>query len=198
MKKITLVASLIFFSHVFSYPQGNQDAKTFMGINLGHTFAVAFVSNSIGDNVSYVPFHLIINHAFNEHFGISGLLLYRSEKDADYLASEMGFAVGPSYLSNSLNGFYIDCKFGIGLASGRDYYLNDYSRTDFVIQPDIGYYLNIGSKFTMIFGLGFQTLVLMNESPDRNNGFYSWDWNGLGRMSHYYLPVLNISLGIKL
>ena len=50
----------------------------------------------------------------------------------------------------------------------------------------------------MLLGLGLQTLILLNENPQRNVGMNSWDWNRIGMMSHYYLPVLNISIGIKI
>ncbi len=197
MKKILFICLFGFMPFLFLSAQDNENnGKTFIGINLGHTLAVSFVSSTLSNGTSYVPVHLIINHSLSEHFGLSGLLLFRSEKDGDnFLTTELGFAVGPSYLSSALNGFYIDCKFGLGIASGRDYDLNDYSRTDFIIQPDIGYYLNMGSKFTMIFGLGMQTLLKLSENPPRGS---NWDWNGIGTMSHYYLPVLNISFGFKI
>jgi len=40
--------------------------------------------------------------------------------------------------------------------------------------------------------------VLYNENPTRRSVKDSWDWNKVSQMAHYYLPVVNVSLGVKL
>ena len=125
--------------------------------------------------------------------GISGLLMYRMDKDiGDFRTNELGIAVGPSYIANNLNGFWADIKFGIALASGEDGFANEYSRTDMIIQPELGYNICFPSKLTLTFGIGMQSLLKLSEDPDRSS---RWDWNSTGKLSHYYLPVINLSLG---
>lgn len=169
--------------------------KTYFGINLAHTAIVTATSSIMNPNVTYVPVDIHVSHAFRRHFALSGLLLYRLEKDYDFFTHEVGFAIGPSYLKNGLRGFYFDWKFGVAYAFGRDYAKNDYRRTDIIVQPDAGYYIKITNDFTMAVGLGIQTLVLFKESPTRRSMFDSWDWNRMGQLAHYYLPVINVSVG---
>ncbi|MBN1157793.1 MAG: hypothetical protein JXA61_00300 [Bacteroidales bacterium] len=146
-------------------------------------------------DVSYLPIHIHFNHAFSRHFGISGMGLYRLDKDGPhFLTHEFGFAAGPAYLSNSLNGFYADLKIGFGYAFGTDYNNSDYTRSDLIIEPDIGYYLNFSSGFSIALGIGMQSLIKLWESYYG----YVWEWNSTGKLSHYYLPVVNVSLGFKI
>ena len=174
-----------------------NDGKTFIGINAGHLFVVPLVSRAMNDaNVTYLPIHINAYHSMSKNFALSGLLLFRSEKDYGFQSGEFGFAVGPCYTTNYLNGFFADCKVGVAFAVGNDYQYNDYTRADFVIQPEVGYFLTFASRFTMSLGLGCQSLLKISENPKRENT--GWEWNNTGKMSHYYLPVLNISFGIKL
>jgi hypothetical protein len=63
---------------------------------------------------------------------------------------------------------------------------------DLIIQPDIGFFKKFTSGFALSLGLGIQSLVKISENPSREG---VWEWNKTGKFSHYYLPVLNISLG---
>ncbi len=197
MKKtlaFTLILYACSFQFSFSQTDGN-DGSTFIGINPAHTIIIQAVSKAMNPNVSYLPIHITVNHSFTEHFGISGLFLYRLDKDGDnFLTHEFGFAVGPAYLSKKLNGFYADFKIGLGYAFGTDYNNSDYNRIDFILEPDLGYYLCFKSRFTMSIGIGLQSLIKLSESYYGN----IWEWNSTGKLSHYYLPVVNISFGIKL
>ena len=93
------------------------------------------------------------------------------------------------FTSNHLNGFFADCKVGFAFAFGQDYHYNDYVRTDFVLQPEVGYFLTLAGRFTMSVGLGMQSLLKIAENPKS-----AWiDVTNYER----YLPVLNVSLGIK-
>jgi hypothetical protein len=197
MKKaliFTLILGVFILHYSFSQDAGNEE-RTFIAINPAHTIIIQAVSKAMDKNVSYLPVHIIMSHSFTEHFGISGLFLYRLDKDGDnFLTHEFGFAVGPAYLFKRLNGFYADVKLGLGYAFGTDYNNRDYNRTDLIIEPDLGYYLCFKSRFTMAIGIGLQSLIKLSES------YYGsvWEWNSTGKLSHYYLPVANISCGIKL
>jgi len=197
MKKklaFTLILCVCTLQFSFSQTDGN-DGSTFIGINPAHTIIIQAVSKALDPDVSYLPIHIIVNHSFTEHFGMSGLFLYRLEKDGDnFITHEFGFAVGPAYLSKKLNGFYADIKIGLGYAFGTEYNNSDYNRIDLIIEPDLGYYLCFKSNFTMSIGIGMQSLIKLSESYDGN----IWEWNSTGKLSHYYLPVANISFGFKL
>ena len=196
MKKTILLSLLITICLQNLFSQNESSSKnTYIGINPLHTIFIQTVSKASDPDVSYLPVHIQVDHSFNKHFGLSGLLLYRLDKDGSYfLTHEFGFAIGPSYLTNSLNGFYADLKIGLGYAFGTDYNDSDYHRADLIIQPDIGYYLCFKSRFTIALGIGLQSLIRMSESYYG----YIWEWNSTGKLSHYYLPVLNLSVGIKL
>jgi hypothetical protein len=193
MNKSALSFVFCFFTLCFSFSQENNNKQnTFIGINPAVSLTVGCLSTIMDPNTTYIPVHIVINHSFSKHFGLSGLLLYRLEKDNDFKTNEIGFAVGPSYLSNELSGFFADLKFGIGLAAGQNNLKEDYTRTDLIIQPDIGFFKKFSGGFAMSFGLGLQSLLKITENPPREG---VWDWNATGTFSHYYLPVLNISLG---
>jgi hypothetical protein len=196
MKKNILLTLFIaiFLQNLFSQNE-SSNKYTYIGINPLHSIVMQAVSKALDPDESYLPVHIHVDHAFNKHFGLSGLFLYRLDKDGSYfLTHEFGFAIGPSYLTNSLNGFFADLKIGLGYAFGTDYNDSDYHRTDFIIQPDIGYYLCFEGHFTIALGIGLQSLVKLSESYYG----YIWEWNSTGKLSHYYLPVLNLSVGIKL
>jgi len=168
-------------------------AQHYLGINILHPAIVGVVSLSMAEDVFYLPMHLSYAHAFSGNLGISALVIYRYEKDADFRTNEFGFAVGPRLSFNRLQGFYVDCKFGIGYAFGVNYSNHTYSRLDFVIEPDIGFNFVISKNFSITLGIGTQTLLLLNETPSRVG---HWDWNEIGTLSHYFLPVLNLSAAL--
>jgi hypothetical protein len=171
--------------------------KTYIGVNLGHALVVGATSSIMNPNVTYLPVHIHVTHALKRHFGLTGMALYRLEKDYNLFTHEVGVAFGPSYLANTLRGFYFDFKFGVAYAFGRDFAKNNYRRTDIIVQPDAGYFINSKKNdFTMAIGLGFQSLLLYNEHPTRQSMTNSWRWNPISQLAHYYLPVINVSIGI--
>lgn len=194
----SLIASAQQYRTAHSQNYCNPHVRTFYGINLGHALAVSTSSKIMNKNVLYVPAHLVISHAMSRHFGLTGLIMYRLEKDYNFLTHEVGFGFGPSYLSNSLKGFYADCKFGLAYAYGLNYEKKRYTRTDILIQPDVGYYKHFKNGFSLALGVGLQTLVLYKENPTRRSISDSWDWNKTSQMAHYYLPVINVSVGVML
>ena len=171
----------------------HPSAQNQFGINLLHTPIVYLVSASMSGDVTYVPIHLSYAHSFSKHLGVSVLGLYRRDHDGDFNTDELGFAIGPRISSDHLKGWFIECKLGLGRASGVDYFQNDYSRWDMVIQPELGYTRAIGTGLSITAGVGLQTLIEVSESPTRAG---SWDWNDRGQLSHYYLPVANLTLAM--
>ncbi len=190
---ITLLIGVFSFMEICAQT-GENSGNTFIGINPLHTIVIKTVSGAIDKDVTYLPVHLIVDHSVKKHFGISGLLLYRLDKDGEnFLTHEFGFAAGPSYLSNGLKGFYANLKVGFGYAFGKDYNDSEYDRIDLILQPDIGYYIYFSNGFMLTIGLGMQSLLKLSES------YYGliWEWNSTGRLSHYYLPVVNLSFGFN-
>lgn len=169
--------------------------KLFIGINISHTIMVGVISGALGEETLCLPIHAGVQYSFNKRWGISGLVYYRYEKDGfNFKTNGIGFAVGPriSFTGTAVEGFYATVMLGVGFNSGLDYFQRDYRRTDLVIEPEIGYVspMKLG-PFGFAFGFGLQTLIPLNESPQEIQ------WNTLGKLSHYYLPVINISIGIK-
>ena len=183
MNKLVLSFVFCFFTLCFSFSQENGNKQnTFIGINPAVSLTVGCLSTIMDPNTTYIPIHIVANHSFSKHFGLSGLLMYRLEKDNAFKTNEIGFAVGPSYLSNELNGFYADLKLGIGLAAGQNNLSEDYTRMDLIIQPDIGFFKKFSSGFALSLGLGIQSLVKISENPSREG---VWEWNKTGKFSHY-------------
>jgi hypothetical protein len=124
--------------------------------------------------------------------------MYRYEKDAyGNVVTELGLAVGPSYYAEGMNGLFASIRFGLAYAFGKDLYFRNYSRVDLIFQPDFGYFISFG-PFKMQLGIGLQSLPYIAENPRRDSGSYltAWDWNSLGMLAHYYLPEVNVSIGV--
>ncbi len=177
---------------IFAQTDSGRNKSTF-SVNFGHSIVVLGISQAIDKEVVYLPVHVNIRHQLKNNVGISGLLMYRMDKDiGDFRTNELGIAAGPCYIANNLEGFWADVKIGVGIASGTDGFDRDYKRTDFILQPEIGYNICFPSKLMLTFGIGMQSLLKLSEDPDRT---FEWDWNSTGKLSHYYLPVINVSLG---
>jgi hypothetical protein len=179
---------------------GGDSTKNFFGLNIGHALVINSISRSMDTGVSYMPIHIQYNRSISRNFGVSGVLVYRLDKSDGVMTNEFGFGIGPCFMPNGIYGFFADCKIGLGFAFGKDGLEREYSRTDFLLQPELGYFIHIGKQFAMCFGLGMQSLILISEDPPRHpaDALDWWDWNSMGKLSHYYLPVLNISFGFAL
>jgi hypothetical protein len=177
-------------------PTSVQSADSFVGLNLGHAALVWLASSSAG--YTYLPIHIEYAHLTKRNIGLSVLGMYRYEKDAfGNVVQELGAAVGPSYYAEGLNGLFASMRFGLGFAFGRDLYFRNYSRVDLILQPDFGYFVSLGA-LRMQVGIGLQSLPYIAENPQRDSGSYltAWDWNSLGMLAHYYLPVVNLTIGV--
>jgi hypothetical protein len=196
MKKLLILGMLYSLGSMAIYAQSaSEEDKTFIGINAGHMIMVPLSSKLMDSHGLYLPIHVNGYRSLNKNFALSGLLLYRAEKDDVSQTQEFGFAVGPCYTSNYLNGFYADCKVGFGYDVG-DKFGDFYTRADFVIVPEAGYFINFASRFTMTIGIGMQSLIRIKENPRREDA--GWYRTTSGKMYDHFLPVLNITLGIKL
>ncbi len=195
MKKriFVLSASMLLVPWCVCAQEESPAPRNQIGVNVLHTPVVYLVSASMSGDVSYVPIHVGYVRSLSKNLGLSVLGLYRRDQDADFRTNEFGFAVGPRLSFDRLKGWFVECKFGVGRASGVDYFSHDYSRWDLVVQPDIGYSLMLGSNVSVTAGIGVQTLLLLSETPDRG---IDWEWNDVGQMSHYYLPVANLSVAL--
>jgi len=198
MKRLLFFAALCSMGSMAAHAQSAAgDGKTYISVNVGHMTLIPMITTAMyGANVIYLPIHFNAYHSLSKNFAMSGMAIYRMERDYDFLTQEVGFAIGPCFTSNHLKGFFADFKVGYAFAFGHDYQYNDYSRSDFVLQPEVGYFLTLAGRFTMSLGLGCQSLLKIREYPRREDT--GWDWDNSGKMSHYFLPVLNVSLGVKL
>jgi len=198
MKRLLFLAALCSMGSMAAHAQSAaSDGKTYIGVNVGQMTAVPLVTTTMYDiNVIYLPIHFHAYRSLSKNIALSGLFLVRSERIYDFQTFEFGFAAGPCFTSNHLKGFFADFKMGYAFAIGHDYDYNEYSRSDVLIQPEIGYFLTLAGRFTMSFGFGCQSLLKIREYPRREDT--GWEWDNAGKMSHYFLPVLNVSLGVKL
>ena len=176
--------------------KSEKKSKFFIGINVAHSIVVSSVSALIGDEVFYLPIHFDFHFALSNTFGLSGLLMYRYEKDGYYFkTNEFAFAVGPriSLSKKGIEGFYVTCQVGAGFCFGKEYSDSDYYRIDLIINPEIGYVFPSRGRLGFAVGLGLQTMIPIVEDYVG----YIWSWKAIGNLSHYYLPVIKLSVGIK-
>ena len=185
-----IFAALILAGSMAAHAQTTgADKKTFVGINVGQMTVGPLVVLAISREATYMPVHIHGYRSLNRNFALSGLALFRVVRDQQFQVTETGFAVGPCFTSNHLNGFFADCKVGFAFAIGHDYDYDAFTRTDFVLQPEFGYFITLAGRFTMAVGLGMQSMLKIAENPKS-----AWiDVTNYER----YLPVLNVSLGIK-
>ena len=199
MKKVLVFIALSSMWGMVAHAQtAANDDKTFVGINAGHTIIAARVNSALTEGSLFVPIHINAFKPLSKNFALSGLLMYRGVRSPSHTraTSTFGIAVGPSYTSKYLNGFFVDCKIGFAFTAGRDNDSDHYTRSDFLIQPEVGYFFNLSHKFTMSIGFGIQSLLRIRENPRMEDVGYEWD--NLGKMGQYYLPVANVTFGVKL
>src|ERR1035437_661524 len=98
---------LLILNVVVLFPVSSQinciTEKTYIGVNLGHALVVGATSTIMNPNVTYLPLHIHVTHALKRHFGLTGMALYRLEKDYNLFTHEVGVAFGPDRKSTRLN-----------------------------------------------------------------------------------------------
>jgi len=178
-----------------SSPEAAALKRFSMGVNLGQTVTIAVLSKALSGGITlYIPVEIDAAFALSRRFALSGEFLYRLEQDGTYFnTQELGVALGPTYVSGGLRGFFATARVGLAYASGIDYNNEAYQRLDLLLQPEVGVFVPLPMDVALTVGLGMQSLVLISENPVR-----TWSWNALGVMSHGYLPVLDLSLGFEL
>ena len=163
--------------------------------NLGQTVALTLASQAVSGGLTlYFPVEFDADYAIAEHLAVSGELLYRFERDGPFFnTSEIGFAVGPTLISGGLQGFFATARIGLAYARGVDYNNATYVRLDLVLQPEVGVFIPLPFDAALKIGLGMQSLLLITDSPKN-----TWSSNALFALSHYYLPLLDLSVGFEL
>jgi hypothetical protein len=155
--------------------------------------AIYGLASTFFDNSYFVPVPIEGHVAINPQWGLATTLVYMKHKDGDYRVNGLQIGVGPRFtmVGEGLRGLYSAFKVGIGFRAGHDYRENNYYRIDVTFQPEIGYSLAWGPPGVFLaFGLGVQL-----QKPVSETEHAAWEWNGLGRMINYYLPVVNVTLG---
>lgn len=181
--------------HAGTTAQRSPRSRFYLGLNFGEALAVAAVGNTLSAGTAFfLPVEFDTAYLISSRFAVDGELLFRLEQDGpSFNTQEIGLAVGPTYVAKGLRGFFATAKLGFGYAFGTDYLGNSYWRVDLLMEPEIGLLVPTSQGITFAVGLGVQSLILLDEQPKR-----TWSWNTLGAMSHYYLPVLDASLGFEL
>jgi hypothetical protein len=179
--------------------EGDQP-RNYLGVNIAHPLIIFGISRLLSDTTAYLPIHLHYALRLGENWGLGSQFLYQLEMDGRHFSTnEFGLAVGPRFSINVGKGstvYFIQCKVGAGYAFGTDYNNNAYSRLDLIVEPDTGFTFVLGKVFALTAGIGLQSLIPLTESPQRSSSPGGWwDWNEIGYLSHYFLPVANVSLG---
>ena len=171
-----------------------------IGVNLMQP-AIYSLASSFFSNSYFIPVPIEGHVSINPRWGLATTLVYLKHKDGDYKVNGLQLGLGPrlTLVGEGLRGLYTTFKVGLGFRAGHDYRGADYYRIDLTLQPEIGYSLAWGPPGCFLaFGLGVQLQKPLSETSHSSSGsdWYSgWDWNGLGKMINYYLPVVNITLG---
>jgi hypothetical protein len=163
-----------------------------LGLNVMQP-AIYGLASSFFERSHFVPIPLEAHVSIDRHWGLAGTLAYANHKDGGYQVQEVGIGLGPrvTFVGNGLRGFYGTVKVGIAFRKGHDYFSQSYYRVGMTLQPELGYSLAWGPPgYFMAFGAGVQTEIPLTETSHPY-----WDWNGLGKMINYYLPVINVTVG---
>jgi hypothetical protein len=200
MKKSVIGVMLFLLVMAAGASAQDQDyqPQNYIAVNVLHPLLIYTISVELSRTTTSVPVHLAYALALSQNWGISAQFIYRLEIDGAYLmTNEFGFVVGPRFSLDFMKGFFAEFKVGVGYAAGMDYHANDYTRLDLILEPAAGYNIIIGNAFSMTFGLGIQSLIPLTETPARSTAPGGWwDWNVVGYIYHYFLPVFNVSFGL--
>jgi hypothetical protein len=171
-----------------------REPRIGVGLDVLHMLVWGIASGVKGAPLVHVPIEAVF--AMHRHVGFGAGLHYRYEKDGTYMEiSELAFDIGPrfAFLGPGLRGLYFFVKVGFGTVWGKDYYDNDYHRVDFVVHPEIGYaYAKKSPGFYLTAGLGLFSVIPMWQGPS------TFSWSVIGKLAHYYMPVLNLTIGFSL
>jgi hypothetical protein len=163
-----------------------------IGLNLMQP-AIYGLASTFFDHSYFIPVPIEGHVSINPQWGLATSLVYMKHKDGDYKVNGLQIGIGPRFtmVGKGLCGLYSTFKVGLGFRAGHDYREDDYYRIDITFQPEIGYSLMWGPPGVFLaFSLGVQL-----QKPASETEHSDWEWNGLGKMINYYLPVVNITLG---
>lgn len=151
------------------------------------------VGSSFYDETTILPIPLEIHAHIKKNWGIAGTIQFLSySRGEDLGLGELLACGGPRYrfTGKALEGLYVTVKAGFGYLSGTAHGTEEYRRLSLVVQPEVGYAINVGNPgLFLAFGAGFQGQLKLLE---RNGGI---EWSSLDRMVIYTTPWLNVTVG---
>lgn len=153
------------------------------------------LASAFFDNSYFVPVPLDVHVRITRRWGLLTGLQYLAHKDGLYKVNGIETGIGPrlTIVGNGLRGLYAAFRLGFGFLKGNDYSNASYYRVSMIFQPELGYALAWRPPSVYLaFGLGLQAAVTLTESD------HGWDWNSLGKMINYYMPLANITVGFAL
>jgi hypothetical protein len=166
-----------------------------LGLNVMQPAIYALASTFFEDS-HYIPVPIEAHLSINKQWGLASTLGYFNHQDGDYKVQGLQLGLGPrfTFVGDGLRGFYGTLKLGLAFRKGHDYNFDNYYRVGLTLQPEVGYSLAWGpSGLFLAFGLALQTELPLTESSHP-----TWEWNGLGEMINYYLPIVNITVGFDI
>ncbi len=166
-----------------------------LGFNLVQFLLETAGSTAVKDS-SLVTVPIETHASFGGIWGLGGSLLIRSVKDG-LVRYDTGFAlgIGPrlGFFGDGVEGMFLTVKLGVGYAAGKNYQGQDYNRVDLLVQPEIGYAFAWGAPgFFLGLGAGLRSLIPVSENPG------SLNFNAIGKLLHYYTPLINGTVGFDI
>lgn len=172
----------------------SSSGKFAIGMNVLQP-AVFLIGTSFYEDTTCVPIPIEIHGYIKKGWGIAGTLQVRTfQRGNEVNVAELLAAGGPRYrfsgTGKKLQGVYVTAKFGMGYLAGDAGGSDEYRRLTFVVQPEVGYAINVGNPgMFLAFGAGIQCQLPMIQRPD------AVDWTPFDEMIVYYTPWLNVTVG---
>ncbi len=166
-----------------------------IGLNLGQA-AIYGIASSFFESSLFVPIPIEGHFRLSPRWGLATTVQYLHHKDGDLRLNGLSVSLGPRLTlhGEGLRGLYAALKVGLGFRKGEDYFAESYYRVGLLLQPELGWSFAFGRPgFFLAVGVGLQSEVTLTEA-----GHGRWEWNGLGAMINYYLPLVNLTAGFDL
>ena len=158
--------------------------------------AIYGIASAFFEDSHFVPIPIEGHFRIRGRWGIAGTLQYLHHKDGNLSLNGLHLALGPRFtiFGDGLRGLYVAFKVGLGFRYGDDYFASSYYRVGLLLQPEVGWAFAWGRPgFYLAVGLGLQSEVTLTEKEHSR-----WEWNGLGALINYYLPLVNVTVGFDI
>jgi len=161
-------------------------------LNLTQLLVYSIASPVLGAG-TYIPFHFDLHKRFSDRMGLTISIIYRVWEDSkgsfgtEPVFHEFILGAGPriTFGGKGLRGMYFNPRLGFGFGLGGDHN----NRFEIMIQPEIGYCHYFGTPgFYMTIGTGIMFLVPLWQEK-------AIEWEGIGLVTHRFVPILNLGLG---